>query len=216
MGDDRLDRAKEHYEQAVFGGDPDALTAAQDELDSLEADLALARGRILHARFLADRQEDPGELALFEHAVELYHRLGEVRGEAEACFWVGTFHQVVQGDGDTALPALERSYALAQQTGDALTMSYAVRHLGFHAMEQGQLDLARDRMAEPLRLRREIGFRPGVAAALLALAELSVQCGEPERARELLGEATAVAEECGARGTLRWIDAARAELDAAG
>jgi hypothetical protein len=71
-------------------------------------------------------------------------------------------------------------------------------------------------MAESLRLRREIGFRPGIAAALLALAELSAQCGEPERARELLGEATAVAEECGARGTLRWIDAARAELDAAG
>src|SRR6266498_5156385 len=150
MGDDRPDRATERYEQAVFGGDAEALAAAEDELDSLEADLALARGRILHARFLADRQEDPGELALFEHAVELYHRLGEVRGEAEACFWVGTFHQVVRGDGDAALPALQRSYTLAQEAGDPLTTSYAVRHLGFHAMEQGHLDIARDRKSTRL------------------------------------------------------------------
>jgi tetratricopeptide (TPR) repeat protein len=214
MGDQRLDHAKELYEQAVFAGDADAVAAAHDELDSVEADLALARGRILHARFLADRQEDPHELALFEQAVELYRRLGEVRGEAEACFWVGTFHQVVRGDGDTALPALERSYALAQQAGDPLTRSYAVRHLGFHAMEQGRLDVARDRLEESLRLRRELGFRPGVAAALLALAELAAESGERERARTLLAEATAEAEGSGARGTLRWIDAARAELAA--
>jgi tetratricopeptide (TPR) repeat protein len=216
MGDDRLDRARELYEQAVFGGDADALAAAQDELDSLEADLALARGRILHANFLAHRQEDPRELALFEQAVDLYHRLGDVRGEAEACFWVGTFHQVVRGDGDAGLPALEWSYALAQQEGDLLTRSYAVRHLGFHAMAHGRLDLARGRLEESLRLRREIGFQPGVAAALLALAELSAQSGEPERARELFDDATAVARESGAHGILHWIEEARAELDAAG
>src|SRR6266540_4210465 len=135
MGDDRLDRATERYEQAVFGGDAEALAAAEDELDSVEADLALARGRILHARFLADRKEDPCELALFERAVELYQRLGEVRG---------------------------------------------------------------------------------VAAALLALAELSARSGEPERAATLLAEAAAEAEGSNARGILRWIDAARAELAAAG
>jgi hypothetical protein len=212
VGEDWLDRANELYERAVFGGDADALTAAQDELDRVEADLALARGRILHARFLADRQEDPRERALFEHAVELYRRLGEVRGEAEACFWVGAFHQVVRGDGAAALPALRRSYALAREAGDSLTMSYAVRHIGFHAMEQGETDVARERLEESLRLRREVGFRPGIAAALVALAELSAR-SDPERAATLLDEAAAEAEESGARGILRWIDAARAELD---
>src|SRR6266542_3832690 len=121
MGDDRPDRATERYEQAVFGGDAEALAAAEDE----------------------------------------------------ACFWVGTFHQVVRGDGDAALPALQRSYTLAQEAGDPLTTSYAVRHLGFHAMEQGHLDIAREQLEESLRRRREVGFRPGVAAALLALAELA-------------------------------------------
>ncbi len=212
MGDDRLDRAKELYERAVFGGETEALAVAQDELDAVEAELALARGRVLHARFLADREENPEELVLFERAADLYRQRGDARGEAEACFWVGCFHQVVRGDGAAALPPLERSYALAQSVDDGLIASYAVRHLGFHAMEQGQLDLARQRFEESLRLRREAGFRPGIAAALLALAELSAHAGSPDQARTLLAEAATEAEDSGARGILRWIEAARAEL----
>jgi hypothetical protein len=56
------------YERAVFRGDDAALVAADRELDGVEADLALARGRIVHARFLARRVEDPAELPLFERA----------------------------------------------------------------------------------------------------------------------------------------------------
>jgi tetratricopeptide (TPR) repeat protein len=217
--DERIDRARALYEQAVFGGDNDALTTADRELDGVEADLALARGRILHARFLAERREagqdkDVRELALFERAVEHYGRLGDTRGEAEASFWVGTFHQVVRGDSGAALPALERSYALAAQVGDKLTLSYAARHLGFAAMADGRVDVARDRFEESLRLRREIAFMPGVAAALLALAELSAQSGDQSQARVLLEEAATVAEASGARGTLRWIESARMELSA--
>jgi hypothetical protein len=80
-------------------------------LDAVEADLILARGRIRHAEFLVQRQEDTRELAEFERAAELYADLGDERGEAEALFWVGIVHQVVRGDGATALPFFERSYA---------------------------------------------------------------------------------------------------------
>src|SRR5436305_11138878 len=186
MGDDRLDRAAECYERAGFAGDPDAVPAGLAALDAVEADLSLARGRLLHARFLADGRADPDELALFERAVALHRRQDDARGEAEALFWVGTFHQLVRGDGDAGLPALERAYALARQAGDKLTQSYAVRHLGFHAMGQGELDVAGTRLEESLRLRREVGFRPGVPAALLALAELALETGERDRAEALL------------------------------
>src|SRR6266568_1759340 len=72
-------------------------------------------------------------------ANELYQRLGDVRGESEAAFWVGCFHQVVRGDSDLALPFFERSYQLASQVGDKLTLSYAARHLGFVYAEAGTL-----------------------------------------------------------------------------
>jgi hypothetical protein len=53
--DERIQRAKELYERAVFGGDSSGLATAERELNAVEADLALARGRILHARFLDER-----------------------------------------------------------------------------------------------------------------------------------------------------------------
>src|SRR5262245_26992939 len=143
---DRLARAKELYERAVFGGDPDAVPRAITELDHVEAHLALARGRILHAVFLAQRREDPAELELFTRAAELFSRLGDETGEAEALFWVGTFHQVVRRDHEAALPALRRSYDLASAAGDQLTRSYAVRHLGFAALAAGDASGGRQQL----------------------------------------------------------------------
>jgi tetratricopeptide (TPR) repeat protein len=213
--DSWVDRAKQLYERAVFGGDVDALAAADRELDEVEADLALARGRITHARFLAERQEDPRELDLFERAVELYERVGDRRGEAEALFWVGIVHQVVHDDSGAALPSLERSYELAVEIDDKLTQSYAVRHLGFADLAAGNFDTGRERLEESVRLRREIGFGPGVAAGILALAEVTGEQGDTERAAALLDEAQAIAEESGARGVVHWIEQVRAERSTA-
>jgi len=84
--DDRIERAGLLYERAVFGGDAGALATAKRELDGVEADLALARGRIVHVRFLEGRDEDPRELALFERAVRIYRMLGDARGEGETLF----------------------------------------------------------------------------------------------------------------------------------
>jgi tetratricopeptide (TPR) repeat protein len=210
--DDRIERARVLYERAVFGGDADAVTAGERELDAVEADLALARGRIVHARFLHDRREDPGELGLFERAAELYRRLGDVRGEAEALFWIGCFHQVVRDDDAAAVPVLEVSHRKAVQVGDPLTASYALRHLAFADQKAGRLDSARERMEESTRLRRELGFLPGVAANLLGLASIAADQGRRDEARRLLDEADSTAAAAQADGILRLIRHARAEL----
>jgi hypothetical protein len=47
--DERIERARQQFERAVFGGDGSGLAGAERELDAVEADLALARGRLLHA-----------------------------------------------------------------------------------------------------------------------------------------------------------------------
>lgn len=209
--EDRIERARHLYDQAVFGGDTAAIAAGERELDAVEAGTALARGRLLHARFLADRQQDPYELTLFERAVELYERLGDLRGLAEALFWTGTFHQVVREDTDAAVPLFERSYRLSGEAGDKLTQSYAARHLGFVEWAGGRADAARERLEESVRLRREIGFLPGVAAGVLAPAEHAAVNGRQEEAETLLEEAVATAEASGAHGVLRWADGVRAE-----
>src|SRR5690348_6272898 len=59
--DERIENARRLYERAAFAGDAAALAEADRGLDGVEADLALARGRILHTRYLHQRDADPGQ-----------------------------------------------------------------------------------------------------------------------------------------------------------
>jgi len=210
--DERIERAGLLYERAVFGGDTGVLAIAERELDGVEADLALARGRIVHARFLEGQDEDPRELALFERAARLCGIFGDVRGEGEALFWVGVFHQVVRHDDGAAVPTLERSLELATQAGDTLTISYALRHLGIAEHAAGRLQRARERLEESVRLRREVGFLPGVAANLVGLIYIAAAEGRREDALALAAEAADVARVSGAHGISRQVEETRARL----
>lgn len=215
MGENgRIKNARLLYERAVFAGDADALATAERDLDAVEADLALARGRIIHGRSLERQDEDPRELALFERAAELYRALGDARGEGEALFWVGCFHQVVRRDNDNAVPILERSLKLAARAGDRLTTSYALRHLGIAEHVAGRLEAARERLEESVRIRREIGFLSGVAANLVGLAYIAAAEGRREEALTLIEEAESTAEVSDARGIVPQIEEARREVSA--
>jgi hypothetical protein len=217
--DTRIERSRLLYEQALFESDAGALTAAERELDGVEADLALARGRVIHGRFLEQRAEDPSqaredprELALFERAASLYGAQGDVRGEGEALFWVGCCHQVVRRDNETAVPVLWRSLELATEADNPVIMSEALRHLGIAEHAAGRLDAARLHLEESTRLRREIGAWPGVASNLVGLIYIAAGQNRREDGLALAEEARTIAEANGAPGLLRQIDEARAQL----
>jgi tetratricopeptide (TPR) repeat protein len=209
--DDPLTRADLLNEQALFAGDADARRAAEAELDRAEGWLCLGRGRVLHACFLAEREEDPRELELFERALALFRAAGDRAGEAEALFWIGLVHQVVRGDSQTAEPYLRDSYASARERGDTKLMSYDARHLGFVEYEAGRLDEAERWLRESVDLRERDGFVPGVAAGLLTLAELAFEGGRETEGRGLLARARDLAEESGADAFLRRIEAVAGE-----
>ncbi|SCF15373.1 hypothetical protein GA0074696_3030 [Micromonospora purpureochromogenes] len=217
--DDRIERAREAYERAVFGGDTSGLVDAEQGLDAVEADAALARGLILHARFQsapADAgslpAEDPAELPLFERALTLYRVLGDTGGEAEALFWIGCLHQFIRRDDETAVPYLEQSCRLAAQTGDKPTRSEALRHLGIAAHAAGRLDEARERLEESSRLRREVGALPGVASNMIGLAYIAAAQDRRADAIATLDEAHAVARAHGAHAIVRHIEQARTHI----
>jgi tetratricopeptide (TPR) repeat protein len=210
--DDPLARADLLSEQALFQGNAQARAQAERELDRAEVLLLLGRGRILHARFLAEREEDPEELALFGQALELARTTGEELLEAEARFWVGLVHQVVRGDHDAAREHFLAAWTTARERGATKLQSYAVRHLGFVYDADGDGDRALEAFEESVALRREDGFLPGVAAGLLTLAEVAVERGEPERARPLLAEARELAGQTGAVPFLTRIVAVQESL----
>jgi hypothetical protein len=128
--DERVRQAGLLHERAVFTGDAGLLADAARELDAAEADLALARGKLMHAAFLLHRDQDPagaaadpGELPSLERAAQLYRAAGDVGGEAGGLFWTGCFHQVIRRDNDAAVPLLERSLELASKAGDRAVMA---------------------------------------------------------------------------------------------
>lgn len=208
-----LARSQELYERSVFGGDHDALSAADRELDAVEAALVLARGRVVHARFLRDRVEDPAELPLFSRAAQLYQQLGDPRGEGEALFWIGCFHQVVRQDDDAAVPALQRARALATTAGDRLTLSYVLRHLGISAHLAGRLDEAGEHLLASVRLREDVGHQAGVAANLVGLAYVAAAAGRGDQVADLLDRAERLAAEHDAAAVARQVGEARLALD---
>jgi tetratricopeptide (TPR) repeat protein len=218
--DDRIERAREVYERAVYGGNPTGLAASERDLDAVEADLALARGRLIHARYLEQRDsshtdpaEDARELVLFERAAHLYRMLGDARGEGEGLFWVGAFHQIIRHDNEAAVPVLERSRELAARADDMLTLSDVLRHLGIAAHAAGRLDVARSHLEDSTRIRRNLGFLPGVAANLIGLAYIAVGDGRSDDARTLIEEAGSLAKDA-APGVMRHVEEARAHLAA--
>jgi tetratricopeptide (TPR) repeat protein len=218
--DDRIEQSRLLYEQAIFTGDTGLLATAGAGLDAVEASLALARGRVRHGWFLALRDKDPGqarpdpeELALFERAAQLYQEHGDTRGEGEALFWMGCYHQVAGRDDDTAVPLLGRSLELATQAGDQATTAEALRHLGIAAFRAGRLPEARQRLEESARLRREAGARASVAANLVGLIYIAIAEGRRDDARALADEALALAGSSGAPVIARQVEEARAAIE---
>ncbi|WP_216586776.1 tetratricopeptide repeat protein [Streptomyces brasiliscabiei] len=217
--EERMLRAEAAYERAVFAGDPSGLGDAERDLDAVEAELALTRGRLLHARFLEERASGASgperwerERELFRHAADLFRALGDAGGEGRALLWVGIFHQVVRGDDRAAVPALERARVLASEAGDRLTLSYALRHLGIAEHVADRLESARGLLEESVELRREVGFPAGVAANLVGLVYIAAAQGRREDALALAEEASALAGSAGATAVVRQVDEARARL----
>lgn len=217
--DPRVDRARALYERAVNEGDADAVATADRELDRVEADLLLARGRLIHVRFLDERDAapetakgDPAELTMFERAAHLYQVLGNVRGEGEALLWIGLFHQVVGGDDDVAVSFINQCLELATQVGDKPTMAEALRHLGIADHRAGRLDRAREELEESVRIRRELGLLPGVASNLIGLTYIATTQGRRDDAVALIDEASDLAAASGARRIERHIREARENL----
>jgi tetratricopeptide (TPR) repeat protein len=210
--DERVRRIRVLCDRAVFGGETDELASAEGGLDAAEAELTMARARLLHTRFLSGGEPDPREPQLLERAAELFRSLGDARGEAEAACWTGIYRQVVLSDGDGAEPILQHAAELATAAGDKAVLAYALCHLGVIAHAAGRLERARNLLEESTMLRRQLGMSAGVAVNLVGLIYIAAAEGRREDAVRLLAEARLVAAASGARAILDQIDDAAIKL----
>lgn len=112
-----------------------------------------------------------------------------------AAFYRGVIADNLKRDRVEAQELYELALSGARESGDDLLMSYALRHLGGHAEDQGNLVKARELAERSAELRARAGFVPGVLAQQVILASLAAAEGDKRAAR-------AIASEVG-----RWADA---------
>ena len=125
---------------------------------------------------------------------------------AAATFYAGLIEDNLRGDAAAARPLFAAALAAAQEAGDDLTESEALRHLGYHLAEDGELEQARRMCDRSVELRQQAGAVPYVLSQQLLLASLSA----PEEARAVAGQVRRWARALG----IGVLEAGAAELGA--
>jgi tetratricopeptide (TPR) repeat protein len=113
----------------------------------------------------------------------------DVGRRAAATFYAGLIEDNLRGDPAAGEALFAEALSAAEQAGDVLTESEALRHLGYMASESGDTDQARRQWERSLELRQRAGAVPYVLAQFLLLAGLARDAGEEAGARAVAREA---------------------------
>ncbi|MGH3153541.1 MAG: hypothetical protein ACRDOB_22805 [Streptosporangiaceae bacterium] len=107
---------------------------------------------------------------------------------AAATFYAGLIEDNLRGDSAAGRSLFARALTEAEQAGDELVISEALRHLGYHAGEAGHADQARQMWERSTELRQRAGAVPYVLSQQLLLAGLARDNGDRDAARVLAGQ----------------------------
>jgi hypothetical protein len=153
---------------------------------------------------------DPAVLAdLAGRATALRDSAPDGGRRAWSAFYAGLVADVLNGDPEAARPWYAEASTAGQEAGDDLVVSYALRHLGFLALQDGDADLAREHSRRSLELRQRSGCVPLALAQQLALAELARDAGDKAWAATVAGQVHAWAS---ALSPAAWLVPASAGL----
>jgi hypothetical protein len=107
---------------------------------------------------------------------------------AAATFYAGLIADNLGGDGAAARAEFAAALAEAEEEGEDLTVSEALRHLGYHAAEAGEAEQARQMWERSAELRQRAGAVPYALSQQLLLAGLARDSGNAEEARAVAGQ----------------------------
>ena len=164
--------------------DAKAVTGTQDRwrLDFLELQHDYGRELIGPDGSPAAGREsrDPARAAaLARRAEALAASASDVAAAGWAAFYRGLIDDNLTGDRDGAPRWLAQALDAAEQAGDDYLAGEALRHLGDHDEEAGELAQARARWERSTELWARIGNMTGVLAQQLLLAQLAIREGRP-------------------------------------
>lgn len=212
-------------DEALFGGKEnfdkrkDVLAKAQVLAEKSDDKVLLgnvydAVGFSLHTSYLeSDRSKEPeDEMDFFKRGLELRKEHGSSSQVAESVFHIGLVHDVIRQEYDKALPYHQEAYDLAQEAGDKMIMSYAIRHIGFTKLAAENIPEAKNAFTESLELRRSINFIPGIAFSLATLARVENVEVNKEKALAYYEEARDLLHTLKAETRVTWINSQIAKI----
>jgi hypothetical protein len=180
-------------------GDPAEAEAAADALAATEPVLArFCAGQLAYARVVHGIGARAGDAELARSGFAAAAASAELDGWG--AFWLGVLADHIDHAPDQARAAYATALDWAREHTDWMLDSYAVRHLGDHALTGGDpagLDLLR----RSYHLRAALGARPQTAAAALTLADALPPGSEADQLR-------AAAEITARELSLTWLLAA--------
>jgi hypothetical protein len=166
-------------------GDPAEAEAAAGALAAVQPVLArFCLAQLAYTRVVHQAGARPGDGELARSGFAAAAASAELAGWG--AFWLGVLADHIDHAPDRARAAYATALDWARAHGDWMLDSYAVRHLGDHALTGGDpsgLDLLR----RSYHLRAALGARPQTAAAALTLAGALPPGLEADQLREAAG-----------------------------
>jgi predicted ATPase/class 3 adenylate cyclase len=157
--------------------------------------LARAWLNLAYAEYDRVRRQ-PAEEALHQ-ALELFGKMADRRGQAEAFEMLGAITEDLRGTLSTALGAYQRALSIYRELGDGQGMARTMAWHGKAVLDSGNLAEGGQQVREALALSRTHHERISEAHAIVSLAILAHLAGDPDEAVRLFHEGIALRQELG-------------------
>ena len=148
---------------------------------------------------MAIKQDPDGiGLAYLEKARDIYHRIGDQRGEANALWGIGNYHYF-RGHEGNGVEQFRQTLAMFGAVGDLTMEAWSLHMLGTGLLRSGQTDEARTHILRAIRQFYAVGDAAGLTLTLDDLSAVAVVDGDLPRAARLRGAARSLTVETGAQ-----------------
>jgi class 3 adenylate cyclase/tetratricopeptide (TPR) repeat protein len=138
----------------------------------------------------------PADEAL-QHAQELFHRLDDRQGEAEALEILGAITENLRDKLTRAQKAYSKALELYRALGDGQGIARTLARLGRSAINSGDLAESRSTLTEALELSRRHNERTSEVRSLMGLAILAHLTGDSPESVRLHDEAIGILQKLG-------------------
>jgi predicted ATPase/class 3 adenylate cyclase len=141
---------------------------------------------------------DPGKgEPLMREALEIYERIGDLKGIADVHWGLGNLALHARGDLAEAITHYETSVADYRETGNVFGEGWALFELGEAHRRASHFDTAREHYAEGLRLLYGTGDISAAVLFIMTFAGLALSEGDLARAYRLGGAGYSAADRSG-------------------